>query len=52
MKKLIYILLLFSFHFSYSQNFNSFNRDPNLNLTGFRNLSGFLLAKKYFYIYL
>ncbi len=31
MKKLIYILLLFSFHFSYSQNFNSFNRDPNFN---------------------
>lgn len=31
MKKLVYILLLFCFHFSYSQNFNSFNRDPNFN---------------------
>ena len=31
MKKLVYILILFCFHFSYSQNFNSFNRDPNFN---------------------
>lgn len=31
MKKLVYILLLFCFNSSLSQNINSFNRDPNFN---------------------